>query len=404
MRLPKITFWRVVWLVLVGAGLYSTVLRFTKGLGAATNLSDRMPWGIWIGFDLLCGVGLAAGGFAMAAVVHIFRIETYKPVIRPAILTAFLGYLLVIMALLIDLGRPWFIWHPIVMWNPRSVMFEVAWCVMLYTTVLAVEFSPSILERLGWTKALRFVRATLPVFVILGVLLSTLHQSSLGSLYLIVPSKLYPLWYSPLLPVLFFLSALAVGCSMVTLESFLSQQAFGHRLSNQVREGLASMSLVLLIPYGVLRLLDVAQRGAIGLAFLPNIEGRLFLLEILLGLVVPVALLSNGKVRASSRGQVLSSVFVILGFVLHRLNVSVTGMEASLHAGYFPAWTEVAVTMMIVAIGFWVFGLAGRFLPVFGSAKAGVRGGAPNGANGEVRTKDAWGSRPEGLPSGSPSI
>jgi Ni/Fe-hydrogenase subunit HybB-like protein len=404
MKLPKITFWRVVWLILVGAGLYSTVLRFTKGLGAVTNLSDRMPWGIWIGFDLLCGVGLAAGGFAMAAVVHIFRIETYKPVIRPAILTAFLGYLLVIMALLIDLGRPWFIWHPIVMWNPRSVMFEVAWCVMLYTTVLAVEFSPAILERLGWTKALRLVRAALPVFVIMGVLLSTLHQSSLGSLYLIVPSKLYPLWYSPLLPVLFFLSALAVGCSMVTLESFLSQQAFGHKLSNQVREGLASMSLVLLIPYGVLRLLDVVQRGAIKLAFLPNLEGRLFLLEILLGLVVPVALLANGKVRANPRGQVMSSVFVILGFVLHRLNVSVTGMEATLRAGYFPAWTEVAVTMMIVAIGFWVFGLAGRYLPVFGGAKNDEHEGSRVGARGEVRTKDAWGSRPEGLPSGSPSI
>ncbi len=405
MKLPiKITFWRVVWFVLVAAGLYSTVLRFTKGLGAATHLSDRMPWGIWIGFDLLCGVGLAAGGFAMAAVVHIFRIETYKPVIRPAILTAFLGYLLVIMALLIDLGRPWFIWHPIVMWNPRSVMFEVAWCVMLYTTVLAVEFSPSILERLGWTKALKIVREALPVFVILGVLLSTLHQSSLGSLYLIVPNKLYALWYSPLLPVLFFLSALAVGCSMVTLESFLSQQAFGHRLSNQVREGLASMTLVLLIPYGVLRLLDVIQRGALGLAFLPNLEGRLFLLEILLGLVVPVALLANGRVRANPRGQVLSAVFVIFGFVLHRLNVSVTGMEATLHAGYFPAWTEVAITMMIVAIGFSVFGLAGRFLPVFGSAKAGAHTGAPSGALGEVRTKDTWGSRPEGLPSGSHSI
>jgi Ni/Fe-hydrogenase subunit HybB-like protein len=404
MKLPKITFWRVVWVILVAAGLYSTILRFTKGLGAATHLSDRMPWGIWIGFDLLCGVGLAAGGFAMAAVVHIFRIETYKPVIRPAILTAFLGYLLVIMALLIDLGRPWFIWHPMVMWNPKSVMFEVAWCVMLYTTVLAVEFSPAVLERLGWTTLLKQVRAALPVFVILGVLLSTLHQSSLGSLYLIVPSKLYPLWYSPLLPVLFFLSALSVGCSMVTLESFLSQQAFGHSLSNQVREGLASMSLVLLIPYGVLRLLDIVQRGAYPLAFVPNIEGRLFLLEILLGLVIPVALLSRAKVRANPRGQVVSAVLVILGFVLHRLNVSVTGMEATLRSGYFPAWTEVAITMMIVAIGFWVFGLAGRYLPVFGGVKNGEHAGSPVGARGEVRTKDAWGSRPEGLPSGSPSI
>ncbi len=398
----KITFWRVVFVALLAVGLYSTVLRFGKGLGAATNLSDRFPWGFWIGFDLLCGVGLAAGGFAMAATVHIFNVERFKPVIRPAILTAFLGYLMVILALLIDLGRPWMIWHPIIMWNPHSVMFEVAWCVMLYTTVLAVEFSPAVLERLRWKRPLKIVRASLPFFVIAGVLLSTMHQSSLGSLYLIVPNKLNPLWYSPLLPVLFFLSALAVGCSMVILESFLSQQAFGHPLPNDLREGLASMSLVLLIPYGLLRLMDVLQRGAMPLAFQPTAEGRLFLLEIGLGLLLPVLLLSLRRIRSRPAGQFAAAVFTILGFVLHRMNVSITGMESTLRVGYFPAWTEVAVTLMIVALGFALFGLAARHLPVFGheAATAGPRMGR---VGAEEQRGKRWDSRPEGLPSGYPS-
>jgi Ni/Fe-hydrogenase subunit HybB-like protein len=207
-----------------------------------------------------------------------------------------------------------------------------------------------------------------------------------------------------LLPVLFFLSALAVGCSMVTLESFLSQQAFGHKLSNQVREGLAGMSLVLLVPYGLLRVLDVLQRGAMPLAFQPNLEGRLFLFEIFLGLVLPIGLLMNAKVRAHPRGQIVSAVLVILGFVLHRLNVSVTGMEATLRSGYFPAWTELSITMMIVAIGFAAFGLAGRFLPVFESSKEHAHARPLDHQPDGVRTTETWGSRPEGLPSGSPSI
>ncbi|HEY6946219.1 MAG TPA: NrfD/PsrC family molybdoenzyme membrane anchor subunit, partial [Candidatus Acidoferrum sp.] len=191
------SFWQIVAGVLMISGVYAAYIRVTQGLGGATRLSDQFPWGLWIGFDILCGVGLAAGGFTLAATVHIFNIERYKPILRPAILTAFLGYLLVILALMFDLGLPYRIWHPLVMWNPHSVMFEVGWCVTLYTTVLALEFLPVVLEQFRWNRALKIMRAVLIPLVILGVILSTLHQSSLGSLYLIVPQKLYPLWYSP---------------------------------------------------------------------------------------------------------------------------------------------------------------------------------------------------------------
>ena len=223
-------FWKAVFIGLVAVGAYATFVRFAKGLGASTNLSDQFPWGLWIGFDILVGVGLAAGGFVIAATVHIFQLKQYSAISRPAILTAFLGYLLVIVALLFDLGRPYRIWHPIVMGNPHSVMFEVAICVMLYTAVLALEFSPLLFTRLGMTVPLKIVRGIYIPLVIVGVLLSTLHQSSLGTLYVIVPDKLHGLWYSPLLPVFFFLSAIAGGLAMTIFESFMSYRAFGKRL------------------------------------------------------------------------------------------------------------------------------------------------------------------------------
>ena len=165
---------------LVGAVL--TILRFTKGLGAVTNLSDNNPWGIWIGFDLLCGVMLAAGGFCIVGAVYLFNVERLHSVVRPAVLTAFLGYLLFIVGLLFDLGRPWYIWHQLIYMNPRSVMFEVGICVMSYTTVLFFEFLPNVFERFNLQAPIKWIKKIYPVLIILGILLSTLHQSSLGSL------------------------------------------------------------------------------------------------------------------------------------------------------------------------------------------------------------------------------
>ncbi|MBT6147394.1 MAG: polysulfide reductase NrfD, partial [Gemmatimonadetes bacterium] len=242
----RITFWRAVAGLVIVAGLWATVLRFGQGLGASTNLSDSVPWGLWIGFDVLVGVGLAAGGFTITAAVHLFDLKRYRPIVRPTILTAFFGYLLVIVGLLFDLGQPQRVWHPLIMWNSHSAMFEIAWCVTLYTTVLFLEFSPMLLEKLRWQRALRAVRTiTIPV-VILGVLLSTLHQSSLGTLFVIVPNKLHGLWYSPFLPVFFFLSAIAAGLAMIIIESSLSARAFGRRLELPILSEVARIIPVVL--------------------------------------------------------------------------------------------------------------------------------------------------------------
>lgn len=361
----RLTFWKLVFLFLMAAGLYATFVRFTQGLGASTNLSDQFPWGIWISFDVLCGVMLAAGGFTLTAAVHILNIKRLHSIIRPTILTAFLGYILVCAALMYDLGKPYNIWHPLIMRNPHSVMFEVAYCVMLYTTVLALEFSPIVLERFNLQKPLKVVRAILIPLVICGVILSTLHQSSLGTLYLIVPEKLHPFWYSPLLPVFFFVSAIAVGLAMTIFESSLSSKHFGLQLELPVLRELGRVLVVVLGVYGILRFEDLANRGALKLAFHAGYETYLFWLEILLAIILPLILLVQKRVRNNANGLYFAAVSVVLGFITNRMNVSITGFEGSTGVRYFPKWSELAVTGMIIGIGFAAFGLAVKYLPIF---------------------------------------
>ena len=361
----RITFWKLVFLFLMAAGLYATFIRFTQGLGASTHLSDQFPWGIWISFDVLCGVMLAAGGFTLTATVHILNIKRMHSIIRPTILTAFLGYTLVCVALMYDLGKPYNIWHPLIMRNPHSVMFEVAYCVMLYTTVLALEFSPIVLEKFNLQKPLKIVQKILIPLVICGVILSTLHQSSLGTLYLIMPEKLHPFWYSPLLPVFFFLSAIAVGLAMTIFESSMSSKHFGLELELPVLQELGRVLLVVLGVYGILRLEDLANRGALKLAFHPGYETYLFWLEIMLAIILPLILLSLRRVRSSAKGLYFSAMLVVLGFITNRMNVSITGFEGSTGVRYFPKWSELAVTGMIIAVGFALFGMAVKYLPIF---------------------------------------
>ncbi len=366
----QFTFWRIVFFIIVLLGLYATFIRLYEGLGAATNLSDKFPWGLWIGFDVMCGVGLGAGGFTMAAMVYIFNIKRFKPIVRPAILTAFLGYVLVIMALLLDIGQPHRIWHAIVWWNPHSVLFEVAWCVMLYTTVLALEFSPVVLERLKFEKLSRFIKNLIIPLVILGVLLSMLHQSSLGSLFLIVPEKLYPLWYTPLLPVLFFISSIAVGFAMVIFESYLSARAFSKNLERPLVMELARIVVFVLSLYLVLKLIDISRRELWHYLFINRTETYFFWAEWIIGVFAPMILLATPRIRQHQLALFWSVLMVILGFVMSRLNIAITGMESYSQAGYFPSWMEISITIFIVALGFAVFRFVVKNFAVFEKSHA----------------------------------
>ena len=375
--LPKLTVWRTIFAAILLSGAYATWLRVVYGLGGSTNLSDKFPWGLWIGFDVMCGVGLAAGGFTLVAIVHIFNIRQYRPVLRPAILTAFLGYLLVSLGLLYDVGRPDRMWHPLVMWNPHSVMFEVAWCVTLYTMVLFLEFLPMVFERFGFDKPIEWIHRISVPMMILGVLLSTLHQSSLGTLFLIVPEKLYPLWYTPILPLLFFVSAIAVGLAMTIFESWHSARAFGRALELPLVASIARALAVAMSVYLWIRFLDLLHRGVFGLLLRNRTETWLFLLEIALA-VVPTALLFQARIRRNPAAMYACAVMVIFGFVANRLNVGITGLEAGSGTHYFPKWSEVSITLSLVAVGFAIFRVIGQYFPVFeahpAAAAPGTRG------------------------------
>ena len=267
----RVTFWRVVFAVIMLLGIYSTYVRYFQGLGAVSNMTDQFPWGLWIGFDCLCGVMLAAGGFCVTGAVYIFHVERLHCIVRPAILTAFLGYVLFIVGLLFDLGRPWYIWHMMVYQNFHSVMLEVGFCVMTYTTVLFFEFLPNVLEYFNLQAPIRWVKKVYPVLVCMGILLSTLHQSSLGSLFLIFPEKMHPFWYTPAQPFFFFISAIICGLAMTIFESTLSSRAFGRSLERSVITEISGALYVALWVMALLRVQDYVHRGV----FMEHIQAQL---------------------------------------------------------------------------------------------------------------------------------
>lgn len=361
----KLTFWRLVFVAIMLLGAYSAYVRYAHGLGAVSNMNDQFPWGIWIGFDVLCGVMLAAGGFIVTGAVHLLNVERLHSIVRPTVLTAFLGYVLVIVGLCFDLGRPWFIWHQLIYMNPHSVMFEVGFCVMFYTTVLFFEFLPNVLERFNLKTPLKWVRNVMAGLVVAGILLSTLHQSSLGSLYLIMPSKLHPFWYTPALPFFFFGSAVAVGLAMTIFESSLSSKVFGRQLELPVLVELGGALLVALWVNALLRFEDFFHRDQLRNIIKPSYEAYFLWLELALAFVIPITLLSFKKIRRSPTGLYVAAVSCLLGFVTNRLNVSVTGFETWVGHHYVPKWTEFMITLSIVSAGFALFGLAVKFLPIF---------------------------------------
>ncbi len=360
----------------LGTGTGIILLRYVYGIGAVTNLSNQFPWGIWIGLDVMSGVALAAGAFVIAATAHIFGLKRFEPLVRPAILTGLLGYLLVIGGLLVDLGRPYNVWRPLVHWQHHSVMWEVGLCVASYTTVLIIEFLPVILERVNLfefiTKRLptvplyRLLKKVSIIFVILGVVLSTLHQSSLGSLWVLVPEKLSPLWYSLYLPLFFWLSAVAVGLAMTIVESTLSSKAFKRGLELNLLAGLAKAASIVLIIYLAARGADLIMRGAWPLLFEPNLQAAAFWVEIGLGVLVPIILFAVKPLRYKPRVLFNGALMVVIfGVVLNRLNVSTIGLFPYTGRIYFPSWMEIVVTITLISLGVIGFGLAAKYLPVF---------------------------------------
>jgi Ni/Fe-hydrogenase subunit HybB-like protein len=352
-RVHKLKF--ILWAV-AGLAVAVGAARFLQGLGATTNLSDATPWGIWIGFDVMGGVALAAGGFIMTAAVYIFKLERLHEVVRPAVLTAFLGYVAVAVGLLFDLGLPWNIWHMIVFWNPHSPLFEVGWCVMLYLTVLTLEFFPVPAEEFSAVAKVRrfLIKARLPL-VIMGIGLSTLHQSSLGSLFLIMPYRLHPLWYSPILPLLFLISAIGLGMMMVMFESHSTAWLYRRKPETEALSSLGGGVRWVLLLYAALRFGDLAARGQLRNLAAANGYTALFWLEIFVMALAPGILFSMPRIRRTRGGQWAAAGLGVLGVVLNRMDV---GGVAHLRTGgqfYVPAWTEVTISAGVVSAATLVF-------------------------------------------------
>lgn len=338
----------ILWFV-VGMAAAVTVVRYARGLGTTTALSDTTPWGLWVGFDVMSGVALAAGGFVVAALVHVFHREKYARAARPAVLTAMLGYAAVAVGLLYDLGLPWNIWHPTIYWNPRSPLFEVAWCVMLYLTVLILEFLPVAFERTRFRGAYRFLlRLQLPL-IVLGIMLSTLHQSSLGTLMLIMPFRLHALWYTSMLPELFFVSAICLGLTMVIFESTITAWLYEREPETEMLAGLGRMAAFGLVFYLGFRFVDLARLGKLGLILDGDAASLLFLVETGLCAAVPMVLFAIPSVRRNHNGVFVASSLCVIGFVLNRINASGLAQVWATGSDYVPALAEVVVSLGIVA-------------------------------------------------------
>ncbi|MBF0514498.1 MAG: polysulfide reductase NrfD [Desulfovibrionaceae bacterium] len=360
-------------LVLV-IGAYLTFVRFTQGLGGLTNLNDNNPWGLWIGFDLLCGVALAAGGYTTSTACYVFGLKRFHAAVRPAILTAFLGYAFVVFALHYDVGRPWRLPYPIfVSPGTTSLLFEVGLCVFLYLTVLFVEWVPAALEWLGVKKPRDIIvnRLTL-VLTIFGVVLSTMHQSSLGALYTIAPSKLHPLWYSQYLPLYFFISSMFAGLSMVILEGTLSHRYFHHLMDEEHKAGYNDLILgfakgasIIMAGYFIMKLMGISADN--NWAYLGTGYGLWFLVELFGFVALPSFLYAIGVREKNYKLIQWTSALSVFGIVLNRFNVSLVAFNWQLPAAdrYFPSWGEFGISIFIVTLLILVFRFIVTRMPIF---------------------------------------
>lgn len=375
----------LLWVITV-AGLIAAALRFFFGLGSATGLNDASPWGLWIAFKLGF-VALAGGGFTLAGMVYIFHLETFRPLVRRAILLALLGYASFIVSLIFDLGLPWHIYMPILHWQHHSVMFEIAWCVMLYFSVLLMEFGPVVLEH-RWFKAPFFQaiahllhKGVIPL-VVAGIVLSTLHQSSLGALFLIMPQRVHPLWYSPLIPPLFFISAIAAGLMALVIEGYLAEKLFGGGLRSRLLESCAKIAAFALSLYLLLRVGDLLVRGVLPGALDGSWQSALFLAEIVLGGLLPIVLLSIPAVRQRREGLLTCAGLVIAGVLSQRMALSMFTMWRPQGLAYSPSLLEILIAFAIPAAGGLAYLLAGEQLAVIETPLAQPREALPAYAEG----------------------
>jgi len=393
------------------AGLVAGVFRLWFGLGATTNLTDQVPWGLWKILNMVAGVAISTSGFTVGFLVYVLGLERFRPLMKPAILVAFLGYGCSCLALLFDIGLPWRFWHPFVMWNEHSFLFEVFWCVILYFTVTAIELAPTVFEKLRAEKAAAFLHRIAFGVVVVGISLSSLHHSSLGSLFLVTPQRLHTLWYTPLLPLLFILSAMGAGLMFVVLVRILHARWYdpevvfgpsrveqeicliregGRESSNIPRvvgeamprlTGLASIATGILAVYGLTQVLALSRGGGWQSLFAGTWESYLFGGEVLALVVLPILLVWLPGPRRSPVALGVAAFSTTAGLALNRVNVGIFGYFRDAGEVYFPSLAEWAVSLGVVAAAALVFLYFAENMGVFVDSRGGHGEGRPFGAS-----------------------
>jgi Ni/Fe-hydrogenase subunit HybB-like protein len=355
-----LTPFNIISIPVILLGLVLTVIRFTQGLGSVTNLDQRFPWGFWIGFDVVCGVAFAAGAYVITFVVYIMNAEKYHPIVRVTVLNGFLAYVFYAGALMLDLGRPWNIINPMIGndFGYNSVLFLVAWHFMLYMITALVEFAPAIAEWLGMRRLRRVLKAMTVGAVIFGITLSMLHQSGLGALFLMAKPKIHPLWYSEFIPILFFVSSIFAGLSMIIVEGTISHRVFGkimdaehHEGADEILIGLARGAAISMFVYYFFKttlFIHDEQWRMMG-----DFWGNWFLLEVIGLVLIPCFMFAYGARNRNLSIIRTAAILTILGVVLNRLNISIIAFNWFVPDHYVPSWQELVITLMIVFAEIW---------------------------------------------------
>ncbi|WP_372522445.1 Ni/Fe-hydrogenase cytochrome b subunit [Sulfuricaulis sp.] len=350
---------------LAAIALVIILARFVFGLGAVTHINDGYPWGIWIVVDVMIGTAFGCAGYAIALVVYVLNRGEYHPLVRPAMMAGLFGYALAGAAVIVDLGRYWQMYTLFLPWyvQTNSVMLEVAWCVMAYVVVLAIEFSPAVLERFGLVDARKKLSKVLFFFIAVGVLLPTMHQSSLGTMIVVLGYKLSPLWQTQLLPLEFLVTAILMGFAIVPFEAILAARGFRRPIETRILGKLSSFTALLLAAYLVIRFADIIVRGQLGAAFTISLEAGMFWLENAL-FVLALAMLARPAYRTNPRMIFIAAVVLLVAGSIYRINAYLIGYHPAAGWNYFPSVTEILVTVGMFSIEILLYLLFVKQLPV----------------------------------------
>ncbi|RIJ48318.1 Ni/Fe-hydrogenase cytochrome b subunit [Maribellus luteus] len=355
--------------MLVGAAII--VIRFINGIGAVSNVTQDIPWGVWKGFNVITGVAFAGGAYILTFVVYVLKVDKFHSIVRVTVLNGFLAYVFYAGALVLDLGKPWNIFNPIIGNNfgANSVLFLVAWHFLLYIVAQAIEFSPAVAEWLNARRAHKILSGLTLGAVIFGITLSTLHQSGLGALFLMAKEKIHPLWYSEFIPLLFLMSSVFAGLSMVIFEGSISERVFADQITSENKKQRKDIILILsricafsMFVYLFMQILVFAHGHR--WAYINTPMGYWFLLEMLGFVVVPMLLFLLSFKRANIRWAKVAAVLTIVGIILNRLNVSIIAFRWDAAVHYVPSWMEIVVAVSIVFVEIWIFRWVINRMPV----------------------------------------